>query len=479
MNLLPEKKSSLPFSKDAEAACLGALLLNNNLFEDVFTKLNPEDFYDGRHKLIAKTLIAFRLEKGDMPLDLITLGEELRKKDLLHRVGGLEYINSLVDSVPSTTNVKDYANIVFEKSLLRKIITIGGETIDEAKQSHFSSEVLDKCMQKYFALSFEEYKDYEHISNSLKSTIDIIEKNYRDQGYVGISSGYKKLDELIVGFQKSNLIIIGGRTGMGKTAFALNMVENMAFVANDKSNGEDKLGIGFFSLEMSKTEICMRILANQTNISLNEFKNASFKDSKWQSLIQTADRAKKTNILIDDTPGIDIRELSSKARKMVKDGVDIIFVDYLQLITEQDNQISREQQISSVSKQLKNLARTLNLPIIALTQLNRSADSREDKTPRLSDIRESGAIEQDADLVLFIHRSDDKKVIVQGTETLDEASFDKSSKNLASSSPSTTNDFYESKFPTKIYVSKNRHGPIGEVKLTFIGKYLRFTEDEY
>ncbi len=454
-------QTSLPFSSDAEVACLGALLINNQLFENVFDKLHPDDFYDGRNRIIAKVLFDFRIAKGDVPIDIITLSEELKSKNLLQKSGGLEYINGLVDSVPTTTNIKNYVNIVFEKSLLRKIIAISEETIDEASNSYFSSDVLDKCMQKYFTLSFEEYKDYEHIKKSLDATIEIIESNYRQQGFVGVSSGYKKLDELIVGFQKSNLIIIGGRTGTGKTAFALNMIERMTFVST--VTDKKKLGVGIFSLEMSKTEICMRILSNRASISLNEFKDASFHDSRWQSLLTVVDDARETNILIDDTPGIDIRELTSKARKMVKDGIDIIFVDYLQLITEKDNQISREQQISSVSKQLKNLARTLNIPIIALTQLNRSADSREDKTPRLSDIRESGAIEQDADLVLFIHRDDKKKKKGIIEEVEEEA---------------TTNQFPDTS-TAYLYVSKNRHGPTGNLRLTFEGKFLRFVEDNY
>lgn len=457
------KTLPLPNNTEAELACLGALILKNDLYDNIFPKLDYRDFYDGRNKIIAQALIDYRNGKGDAPFDILTLTEILKKKELLKKAGGGEYISDMIDAVPTTSNIDYYADIIKEKANLRKIIEINRKTIEQAFDNTESRLLLENALQTLFNLSVLEYQEYEHIKTPLVESIEFLESNFRSGVVSGILSGFKELDDIIVGFQKSNLIIIGGRTGMGKTAFALNIVENVSmgdslphYIRNEIPLTQ-KYHLGIFSLEMSKSEICMRFIASQTSTTLRALRKAEIPDTKWQALIDFVDKAKNTQIYIDDTPGITIQELASKARKMKKEGVEIIIIDYLQLINVSDYRIPREQQISMISKQLKNLARELDIPIIALTQLNRSADNRDDKTPRLSDIRESGAIEQDADLVIFISefKSDNKKD--EKNEKEDEEEFPE-------------------KDIKRITVAKNRHGATGSIRLNYEGKFLRFSD---
>lgn len=452
-----EKKHVLPHNLEAELACLGTVILKNNLFDHIFPKLKPEDFYDGRNRIIAKALVEYRQEEGEAPFDIVTIGDILKKKEILDKAGGMSYVSNMIDSVPTTSNIDYYADIIKEKANLRFLIDICGQIIDRSLNQDDSKEILENFLQNLFDLSVSEYREYEHIKIPLVRSIEFLENNYRNRQVSGILSGFRELDNIIVGFQKANLIILGGRTGMGKTALALNMIERIAMgdpitsYLNESLPVTQNFPTGVFSLEMSKSEICMRFMASQTGTTLKELRKADIPDHKWQSLIDFVDKVKNTQIYIDDTPGITIQELSSKAKKMKKEGVNIIIVDYLQLINVSDSRIPREQQISLISKQLKNLARELDIPVIALTQLNRSADNRDDKTPRLSDIRESGAIEQDADLVLFISEGQDK----QDNEE-EEEDYNKQIK--------------------RITVAKNRHGATGSLKLTYEGKFLRFSD---
>lgn len=432
-----------PYSQEAEVACLGSILLKNSLIDDVFAIVTPQDFYDGRHQIIAGGVFEHRSKRGQEPIDIVTLTNQLKAVESLLDAGGAEYLSALISLVPTTTNAEYYARIVSDKSLLRKIIDAGNDIIAYAlKEEAEVHQTLNEAQQRLFSIVKEKYQDFESFNTVLKNAFDTIQKHYNDKGSaIGIETGFRKLDELLAGLHSSNLVIIGGRPSMGKTALALSIVQNIAI------DRKDKTGVGIFSLEMSKYELCLRLLCAESKIPMGKLRKNALIESDWPKLIAGAEKMHKAPIYIDDSPGLTMLELFSKARRMVQLGVKLIVVDYLQLLSGQESQNnqSREQFISSVSRGLKMLAKELDIPILALTQLNRSSESRTDRRPILSDIRESGSIEQDADIVCFVHR------------------------------PSVYEpDKEELKNEAEIIVGKNRHGKTGIVSLYFHDDYPRF-----
>lgn len=451
---------TLPYDLQAEQSCIGSILIKNSLFDQVFSKLRSIDFYDERNQIIVEALTSYRIENGAIPIDLITLTSILEKEKKLDRAGGKKYLMELELSVPTTANVDYYAKIVKEKSILRHIIDVASTAIKSSTENENSDEIIEKTQQLLYDLVIDNYQSYQKIIEETDKTIDMVQRIIQGKEDMGLKTHFKDLDKIISGLQRSNLVIIGGRTGMGKTAFALSLLLRMARnPILDKDGKKVAVPIGLFSVEMSTREICLRLLSSMANMTLNELKKEDkdnwdqpLKARRWDELVKANDRLRQLSIFIDDTAGIKIDELCFKARRMVQhDGVKIIIIDYLQLITSNENNVPREQQISSISKQLKNLARELDVPVVTLTQLNRAAEYREDKTPRLSDIRESGAIEQDADLVMFIHRPSYDKTRNKGSE----------------------NEEVDERV-ANIVIAKNRHGPTGLVSLDFDAQFMRF-----
>lgn len=435
------KFSKLPYNLEAEVACLGSVLMKNSVAESIFSKIEPNDFYDGRNKIIAEYIQDHINKASQAPIDIISLTDRLKESDKITNAGGIEYISNIIDSVPTTSNAEHYADIVKGKAVLRQIIECGNSIIGYANDNELSvPEALDRSQKELFNISKTNTQDYLPLKAILEDTINTIETNYKNKGTaIGIETGFTDIDNKVGGFHNSNLIIIGGRPAMGKTAFIISVAENIAIKA------QNRVGVGIFSLEMSKHELCLRILCSQSRIPSEAFRKNTLSESDWPRLFNAANNMSDAPIFIDDTPSLGLYEISSKARKMVQEGAKLIIVDYLQLMGSHESNVPREQHIASISRGLKRLAKELEIPVIALTQLNRGSDKRDDKKPFLSDIRESGSIEQDADQVIFIHR---QEVYEPEKE--------------------------EFKNKAEIIIAKNRHGQVGIVEMFFHGAFTRF-----
>ena len=429
-----------PQNLEAEIAVLGSILLNNTvLLKTIDIGLLGEDFYDERHKNIYKSMLL--LYEKNVPVDALTLVTMLEDEKLLNKCGGSTYISEISQNVYTTANVDYYIRIILEKASLRRLIFIGKQAIEnsfEGKKD--ANEIMETVEKGIFEISNRQKRsDYDHIKDILNDTIEVIEKNTQHQKtYTGIPSGFSDLDEYTSGFQKSDLIIVAARPSMGKTAFALSMAAQMAI--------NHKKTIGFFSLEMNKRSLGMRLLCSIARVDSKRVRQGYVNKDEIKNIARAAEKLYHTNIMIDDTPDINILELRSKVRRMSKEfGLDIIFLDYLQLMGTRDKTIPKHEQIANISKSLKSLAREMDIPIIALSQLSRKVEERQSQMPMLSDLRESGAIEQDADLVIFIHRDKNQQ-------------------------KDTTDNFLE----TDIIIGKQRNGPIGAIKLSFLPSYTRF-----
>ncbi|MGO0943384.1 replicative DNA helicase, partial [Clostridioides difficile] len=377
--------------------------------------------------------------KGE-PIDLITLTEELRKQGHLNDIGGISYITSLSTIVPTTSNVKYYADIVKEKSVLRKLIKASNEIINLGYSGATKIEdVLEQAEKSIFDISQEKTSDdFKSINLVLMDAYDMIEKLYTNKSDVtGITTGFKDLNKKINGLQRTDLILIAARPAMGKTAFSLNLVQNAA-LKGDAS-------VAVFSLEMSKEQLVQRMLSSQSSVELKKIKTGTLNDNDWPRIIDAMAVLSDAKIHIDDTPGIKISELRSKCRKLkIEKGLDLVLIDYLQLMEGEGNNESRQQEISKISRSLKILAKELNCPVVALSQLSRAPEQRADHRPMLSDLRESGAIEQDADIVMFLYRDEYYHA-------------DSESKNIG-----------------EVIIAKNRHGETGSVELVWLGEVQRF-----
>ncbi|MGM9535833.1 MAG: replicative DNA helicase [Intestinibacter sp.] len=429
-----------PHSVEAEQSVLGSILLDKDAMISVSETLVPEDFYKEAHKVIYECML--KLYNSQSEIDLITLAEELRDQGYLDDIGGIPYITSLSTIVPTTTNIKYYINIVKEKSIVRQLISAANDIINLGYDSSAKVEdVLENAEKKIFDISQERTtNDFKQINQVLRDTYDMIEKLYTEKNEVtGLTTGFRDLNKKINGFQKSDLLLVAARPAMGKTAFALNLVQNAA-LKGDAS-------VAVFSLEMSKEQLVQRMLSSQSNVELKKIKTGKLGANDWPRIIEAMAVLSEAKIHIDDTPGIKISELRSKCRKLkIEKGLDLVLIDYLQLMEGEGNNESRQQEIAKISRSLKILAKELDCPVVALSQLSRAPEQRADHRPMLSDLRESGSIEQDADIVMFLYRDEYYNP-------------DTESKNIG-----------------EVIVSKNRHGETGTIELVWFGEVQKFAD---
>lgn len=427
-----------PHSVESEQSILGSILLDKDAIITVAETITPTDFYKDAHRIIYESMMA--LNNKNEPIDMVTLTDELRKRGYLDNIGGVTYLTSLSTIVPTTSNVKYYADIVKEKSVLRQLIKASNDIINLGYGSGESAEnVLDFAEKKIFDISQERTNDdFKPINQVLMDTYDMIESIYSNKSDVtGVTTGFKDLNKKINGLQRTDLILVAARPAMGKTAFALNLVQNAAIKGN--------ASVAVFSLEMSKEQLAQRMIAAQSNVELKKMKTGTLNDADWPRIISAMAVMSDAKIFIDDTPGIKINELRSKCRKLkMEQGLDLVMIDYLQLMESDSKNESRQQEISKISRSLKILAKELDCPVVALSQLSRAPEQRADHRPVLSDLRESGAIEQDADIVMFLYRDEYYH-------------SDSEKKDLA-----------------EIIIAKNRHGETGSVELVWMGSIQRF-----
>ncbi|MBI4621116.1 MAG: replicative DNA helicase [Desulfobacterales bacterium] len=436
---LPQFKL-LPQNIEAEQSILGGILLDNQVFHRVLEVLNEEDFYHAAHRKVFLSMI--ELYENNEPVDLITLTNALKNKNQLDEIRGVSYLTSLVDSIPTTANISYYAKIVKEKSILRRLIN---KTAEIASMSYDSTgdvdEVLDQAERAIFEISENKIKpSFYSIKEMIKHSFKTIERLYEKKELItGVPTGFEGIDRFTSGFQLSDLIIIAGRPSMGKTSLALNIAQYAAIETN--------VPVGIFSLEMSKEQLSLRMLCSEAKVDAQRLRTGFLSESDWPKLTRAVGSLSEAPIFVDDTPALSVLEMRAKARRLKSEkGLGLIIVDYLQLMRGRVNVERREQEISEISRSLKALAKELNLPVVALSQLNRRVEDRHDRRPQLADLRESGAIEQDADVIIFIYRDE---------------IYNKSEDN-------------ENKGNAEIIIGKQRNGPIGMTKLAFIDKFATF-----
>ncbi|HBM76281.1 MAG TPA: replicative DNA helicase [Clostridiaceae bacterium] len=427
-----------PNNMEAEQSVIGAMLLDKNAISEASEILRGDDFYKEAHKLIFESIM--ELYDKNEPVDLVTLVDNLRKKNILEAVGGITYISNLLESVPTTANIRYYAKIVEDKSTLRKLIKSSSETIDKCYTgAEDVPSILDKTEKDIFDISQKAVThDIEPMSRILEKGFDEIEKLYQNKGAItGVPSGFPELDIKTSGFQKGDMILIAARPSMGKSAFAMNIAQYAA-IRNNNS-------VAVFSLEMSKEQLAYRMLCSEANIDMLKLRTGNLDDDDWVRLAQCAGPLASAKIFLDDTPAISITEVRSKCRRLkIEYGLDLIIIDYLQLMQGRGKTENRQQEVSEISRSIKALAKEMDTPVIAISQLSRAPEARTDHRPMLSDLRESGSIEQDADLVSFLYRDD-------------YYNKDTDKKNIA-----------------EVIIAKQRNGPTGTVELAFIGKYAKF-----
>lgn len=427
-----------PNNLEAEQSVIGAMLLEKDAISTVSEIISGGDFYKEAHKLIFESVM--ELYNRNEPVDLVTISDLLRGKGILETIGGITYLTSLVSSVPSTVNAKYYAKIVEDKSTLRKLIKSSSGTMEKCYEaSEDVTSILDIAEKDIFDISQKAMvHDFESLNKILEKGFNEIEKMYKNKGAItGVPSGFYDLDSRTSGFQKGDLVLIASRPSMGKTAFALNVAQ-YASVRSSYS-------VAIFSLEMPKEQLAYRMLCAEANIDMLKLRTGDLDDDDWIRLARSAGPLASAKVFIDDTPGISVTEMRSKCRRLkIEHGLDMIIIDYLQLIQGRGKTENRQQEVSEISRSLKTLAKEMEAPVIALSQLSRAPEARSDHRPMLSDLRESGSIEQDADVVFFLYRDE-----YYNRET--------EKKNIA-----------------EVIIAKQRNGPTGVVELAFIGKYTKF-----
>lgn len=431
-------KRILPHSTEAEQSVIGSMIMSRDAIIEASEIITGADFYQQQYGIVFEAMI--ELNDEGKAVDLVTLQERLKEKDLPPEISSMEFVRDLLSAVLTSANVKYYAEIVAEKSMLRKLI----KTTEEISNACYlgkekTQDILETTEKKIFDLVQNRgSQEFVPIRQVVLNAIEKIEKASRNQGSVtGIPTGFIDLDYKTSGFQPSDLILVAARPSMGKTAFALNIAQYMAFRNN--------VTAAIFSLEMSKEQLVNRLLALESKVDSQNIRTGNLEDEEWAKLIEGANIIGNSHLIIDDKPGISISELRSKCRKYkMEHNLGIIFIDYLQLMTGSGRSESRQQEISEISRSLKALARELNVPVVALSQLSRAVEQRPDHRPMLSDLRESGAIEQDADVVMFIYRDD-------------YYNKDSENKNIA-----------------EIIIAKQRNGPIGTVNLVWMPNYTKF-----
>jgi len=425
-----------PQNLEAEQSVIGAMLLDKNAVIDVAEFLTAEHFYDQKNGIVFSTIIEL-FEEG-APIDLVTVSDRLKSKDMLKKIGGRTYLNDLVAMVPTSAHVEEYGRIVKDNAIRRGLITVSSQinkiSYDEGEQI---KDIVDKAEQMLFSLAQEGVRSrFVPIKDLLKAAYERAEKIGKEGDIMGVSTGLRDLDLLLGGFQKSDLVILAARPSVGKTALALDMMRHAAVVEKKK--------VAFFSLEMSTVQIIDRLIGMQGGIPFWEIRTGKMSDEKFIKYSDAMGVLSECEMYIDDTPGQNITEIRTKARRLaIEHGIDIIFVDYLQLVVghSKDNRV---QEVAEISRGLKNLARELDIPVIALSQLSRAIEQRGTRMPQLSDLRESGSIEQDADVVIFIERED-------------------------SYNPDT-----ERKGIADVIVAKHRNGPTGKIEVAFVKDLASF-----
>ena len=434
----------MPQAVEAEQAVIGSMLMGREAIMAASEILTSDDFYQHQYGVIFDAMV--ELFNEGKPVDLVTLQNRLREKDVPPEISSMEFVRDLLNAVPTSANVRHYANIVSEKAVLRRLIKLTEEIENDCYLNKEPVEVImEETEKKMFQLLGQRNSgDFMPIRQVVINTLENIERASKTKGNVtGIPTGFTDLDYKTSGLQNSDFILIAARPSMGKTAFVLNIAQYMAF-KKDKA-------VAIFSLEMSREQLMNRLLSMESKVDSQHLRTGNLKDDEWSMLIESAGMIGESRLMIDDTPGISIGEMRSKCRKYkLEHGLDIIIIDYLQLMSGsgKSSSESRQQEISDISRSLKALARELNVPVVALSQLSRAVEQRTDHRPMLSDLRESGAIEQDADVVMFIYRDD---------------YYNKDSEN---------------KGIAEIIIAKQRNGPIGTVNLVWLPDYTKFANAE-
>lgn len=451
-NLLTDRLP--PQNIEAEQAVLGSVFLNTAALVDAMEYVQPADFYRRAHQVIFQTMVD--LNDQDEVIDVVTVNNRLTEQNQLEDVGGVSYIAELADAVPTAANVGYYAKIVQEKSLMRHLITTATNIVSQAyDQDDDVTSLLDNAERQIMEVSEQRSSNgFRPIRDVLNSAIEEVNRLYQKKEEItGLPTGYQDLDKMTAGLQPDNLIILAARPAVGKTAFVLNIAQNVG-TKTDKA-------VAIFSLEMSAESLVNRMLCAEGSVNANHLRTGQLNDEEWNNLIVAMGSLSQTAIFIDDTPGIKMSEIRAKSRRLAKENgnLGLIVVDYLQLI-EGSNKENRQQEVSEISRQLKKLAKELSVPVIALSQLSRGVEQRQDKRPVLSDIRESGSIEQDADIVAFLYRDD---------------YYERSDDDNQQQQDEETQDVGE----VEVIIEKNRSGPRGTVKLLFVKSYNKFSSIAY
>ena len=433
-----------PHSVEAEQSVLGGLLLENNAWDRIADVINRNDFYRHDHKLIYQAITKL-IELGK-PADVVTTGEALENLGELSNVGGLPYLVALAQNTPSAANIRRYAEIVRERAIMRKLVEVGTDITESAYSpaGRSANELLDQAEKKVFdiaeagARSQQGFMEIKPLLTQVVERIDELFSRANPSDVTGIPTGFTDLDQKTAGLQPGDLIIVAGRPSMGKTAFSINMGENIAI--------DSGLPVAIFSMEMGGAQLVMRMLGSIGRLDQHKIRTGQLQDDDWQKLTYAVGKLNDAPIFIDETPALNALELRARSRRLHRQcgKLGLIIIDYLQLMSSVSSGENRATEISEISRSLKALAKELNVPIVALSQLNRSLEQRPNKRPIMSDLRESGAIEQDADVILFIYRD----------EIYNPDSQDKGS--------------------AEIIIGKQRNGPIGMVRLTFLGEHTRF-----
>ena len=428
---------SLPYNLEAEQSVIGSMLIDKTAISRVVEVLKGDDFYRDSHKVIFNAI--FDLYQKDTPIDMITLLEHLRSSEKLEASGGITYITEISNSIPSTANLSSYIKIVDDKSILRKLIRASTEIMENCYNKQDDVEaVMDLAEQKVFNIAERKNSsDFEPMNTVLERGFLEIERIFNNKGETtGISSGFPELDDKTAGFQKGDMILIAARPSMGKTTFALNLAEYAAL--------REGKSVAIFSLEMSKEQLAYKLLCSEANVDMSKLRHGNLEDKDWENIAKASGPLAAAKIFIDDTAGTSVMDMRSKCRKLkMEHGIDMIVIDYLQLMSG-SNPESRQQEVSEISRSIKALAKEMQCPVIALSQLSRAPEQRADHRPMLSDLRESGSIEQDADIVMFLYRD----------EYYDKETEDK---NVA-----------------ECIIAKQRNGPVGTVRLAWIGQFSKF-----
>lgn len=429
-----------PHNEEAERSVLGAAMLNKEVLFDILEEVKEDDFYNESHKEIFRAI--WELYRKNSAVDMLTVCEELKSRQSLDMVGGRAYIATLTAEVPSTANGREYAKIIAEKAIMRQMIRTAEDITEKGYESKMAArEILDYAESGIFQIAqMRQKNDYTKIQDVLLENLKIIDAAAQNKDKItGIPTGFHDLDEKTSGLQRSDLVIVAARPGMGKTAFALNIAQQSAV-----KHGTSAI---IFSLEMSKEQLGQRLLAMQARVEMQKLKHGDLDRKDWDRVSLGVDELNNSKIVIDDTPGISLMEMRNKCRRLkAEQGLDLIVVDYLQLMTFEGKTDNRQQEISALSRNMKLLAREMNCPVILLSQLSRAPELRQDKRPMLSDLRESGSIEQDADIVIFLYRDD------------------------------YYNENTEKPGVCEVNIAKHRSGPTDKIELTWVSRYTKFSD---